>query len=112
MRQAFENYRLFGAPHVAIVTSEAQLGPYGYVDCGAYVANFLLAAESLGVATIAQASIANFSNVVRAHFDIPAERHVVCGISFGYADTEHPVNAFRTERATIAEAIEFRGFGD
>ena len=53
-RQARENFRLFGAPHVAIVTTEAALGVYGAVDCGAYVSNFMLAARSLGVASIAQ----------------------------------------------------------
>jgi hypothetical protein len=47
-KQGLENYRLFGAPHVAIVTSDEALGTYGAVDCGAYVNNFLLAAQSLG----------------------------------------------------------------
>ena len=56
-RQAMENFRLFGAPHVAIVTSEKALGVYGAVDCGAYVNNFMLAARSLGVASIAQAAL-------------------------------------------------------
>jgi nitroreductase len=110
VRQAMENYRLFGAPHVAIVTSEAPLGPYGYVDTGGYVSTFLLAAQSLGVATIAQASIANFSNVVREHFALPASRHVVCAISFGYADTQHPANHFRTTRAPLDEAVSLVGF--
>jgi nitroreductase len=110
VRQAMDNYRLFGAPHVAIITSEAGLGPYGYVDCGAYIATFLLAAHSVGVATIAQASVANFSNIVREHFAIPASRHVVCGISFGYADTEHPVNQFRTTRACLDESVSLIGF--
>src|SRR5690606_8730 len=33
-QQAMENFRLFGAPHVAIITSDAALGTYGAVDCG------------------------------------------------------------------------------
>src|SRR5271157_1700334 len=45
-KQGFENYKLFGAPHVAIITSDEALGTYGVVDCGAYVSNFLLAAQS------------------------------------------------------------------
>jgi nitroreductase len=109
-RQMLENYRFFGAPHVAIITSEARLGPYGYVDCGAYVSNFLLAAASLGVATIAQASVAMYSNVVREHLSIPDTRHIVCAISFGYADDKHPANQFRTERASLDEATDLRGF--
>jgi nitroreductase len=104
-RQARENFRFFGAPHVAIITTAKELGPYALVDCGGYVANFLLAATSLGVATIAQAAIANFSGPVRQHLGIPDERQVVCAISFGLADLDHPVNNFRTERASIDDVV-------
>src|SRR5690606_22640415 len=31
-RQGRENFRLFGAPHVAIITSEEKLATYGAVD--------------------------------------------------------------------------------
>ncbi len=104
-RQGLENFRLFGAPHVAIITSPEPLGPYGAVDCGAYVANFMLAAKSLGVASIAQAALASQSALVRSHFRIPEDRQVVCGISFGYEDLAHPANAFRTRRAPVTEVV-------
>lgn len=104
-RQGMENFRLFGAPHVAIVTSEEPLGTYGAVDCGAYVSTFMLAARSLGVATIAQAALASHSAFVRRHFGLGDDRIVVCGISFGYEDTAHPANGFRTRRAAVAEAV-------
>ncbi|MET7896567.1 nitroreductase [Streptomyces mirabilis] len=109
-RQAFENFRFFGAPHVAIVTSEAALGSYGYLDCGGYLSTFLLAAASLGVATIAQAAIATYSDAVREYFGLPHTRHVVCGVSFGYADPGHPANGFRTDRADVEEVAELHGF--
>jgi nitroreductase len=104
-RQALENYRLFGAPHVAIVTTPDALGVYGAIDCGAYVSNFVLAARSFGVASIAQAALAAYPDVVRKHFGLPSERWVVCGIAFGYADSEHPVNRFRTDRAALDEVV-------
>lgn len=104
-RQGMENFRLFGAPHVAIITSEEPLGTYGAVDCGAYVSTFMLAARSLGVATIAQAALASHSKFVRSHFGIADDRLVVCGISFGYEDTAHPANGFRTRRATVPETV-------
>lgn len=109
-RQALENFRFFGAPHVAIVTSEADLGSYGYVDCGGYVSTFMLAATSLGVASIAQAAVAGYSDAVREHFCLPHTRHVLCAISFGYADPDHPANGFRTERADVKEVADLRGF--
>ena len=103
-RQARENFAFFGAPHVAIVTTEAVLGTYGVLDCGAYVHNFMIAARSLGVASIAQAAIAMRSAFLHDWFDIPADRQVVCGISFGYEDPAHPANGFRTPRAGVADA--------
>ncbi|MGA0565665.1 nitroreductase [Ancylobacter sp. VNQ12] len=103
-RQARENFRLFGAPHVAIVTTNAMLGTYGAVDCGGYVTSFMLAAQALGVTSIAQASLASLSPFVRTHFDIPPDRLILCGISFGYEDAVHPANAFRTERAVACPA--------
>lgn len=104
-RQAMENFRLFGAPHVAIVTSDEALGVYGAIDCGAWVANFILSSQSLGVATIAQGALALHSSFVRRHFGLTDERRVICGVSFGYEDTGHPSNGFRTERATLAQAV-------
>jgi nitroreductase len=101
-RQARENYKLFGAPHVAIITCDEALGIYGAIDCGAYVANFMLAAASLGVATIAQAALSARPQRVRDALGLGADRRVVCGISFGFADMEHPANGFRTSRAEPA----------
>lgn len=104
-RQQLENYRFFGAPHVAILSTDEALGVYGAVDCGAYVGNFMLAAQSEGVATIAQAALAAYPKVFREHLGIPADRLIVCGISFGYADTSHPANQFRTTRADPSDAV-------
>lgn len=110
-RQMAENYRFFGAPHVAIISSDDALTAYGAVDCGGFVANFLNAATALGVATIAQAALTIRSDLVREHFGLPADRRIVCGISFGYADPDHPANGFRTRRAALSEVIRFHDAG-
>lgn len=106
-RQADQNLRFFGAPHVALVTTEALLGTYGVLDCGAFVNNFMLAARSLGVASIAQAAIAYRSRFLRQWFGIPQDRQVVCGISFGWEDASHPANGFRTHRAPMARVVRW-----
>jgi nitroreductase len=106
-KQSLENFRLFGAPHVAIITSDEALGVYGAVDCGGYVSNFMLAAQAMGVASIAQAALAVHSNVIREHLDIGDDRSVVCGISFGYPEMDHPANSYRTRRAALPEAVTF-----
>lgn len=104
-RQALENFRFFGAPHTAIITTDRDLGTYGAIDCGAYVAVLLLAAESLGLGAIAQAAIATVSDAVREFLELPEDRLVVCAVSFGYADDGHPANGFRVGRAAVDQAI-------
>jgi nitroreductase len=108
-KQMLENFRFFGAPHVAIITSDEALGTYGAIDCGGYVGNFMLAAQALGLATIPQAALAGHADVVRKHIGADESRRVVCGISFGYADAAHLANSYRTNRATIPEAVTFIG---
>ena len=105
--QMIQNYQFFGAPHVAIVTTPKELGAYGAVDCGAFVTAFTLAAQGLGVATIAQAAIAGIAPVVRDILSLSADRDILCAISFGYEDKAHPANQFRTKRATAPEAIDW-----
>lgn len=106
--QSFRNFELFDAPHVAILHSEAALGPYGALDCGGFVTAFVLAATSLGVATIAQASVAAYPTFIRNHFALKDNRLILCAISLGYEDADHPANSFRTERATLAEVLDLR----
>ena len=92
---------------MAIVTSDRKLGAYGVLDCGGWVNNFMLAATAHGVATIAQAALAQRSAFLRRWFGIGEDRQVVCGISFGYPDPEHPANRFRTTRAPLPEVVRW-----
>jgi nitroreductase len=106
--QMLRNYALFDAPHVAIISAPAELGPYGAMDSGGFVTAFTLAATALGVATIAQAAIAAYAPLVRDHLDISDDRLVLCAISFGYADQHAPINQFRTERADPTDIIDWK----
>jgi nitroreductase len=106
-KQALENYNFFGAPHVAIIHTDEPLGIYGAIDCGAYVGNFMLAAQALGLGTIPQAALARHSGLIRRHFGLGDSRRVVCGISFGFPDRDHKINGYRTSRASIADTATF-----
>ena len=106
--QALANYRFFGAPHLAVITTHASLGVRSLVDVGAYVAVFLLAAEAMRVAAVAQASIAYRADVIRGQLKLNPDRHVVCGISFGRCNESHPANSYRTTRARVEDIVEFR----
>jgi nitroreductase len=106
--QMLRNYALFDAPHVAIISAPAELGPYGAMDSGGFVTAFTLAATALGVATIAQAAIAAYAPQVRDHLGISDDRLILCAISFGYADQDAPINQFRTERADPTNIIDWK----
>ena len=106
-RQAGQNFSFFGAPHMLVLSSDEPLGIYGTVDCGAWVAQFMLAATSLGVATIAQAAVASWPDILREHLGIAADRTIICGLSFGLEDIAHRANGFRTTRAPIGETTSW-----
>ena len=107
-RQMRENFRFFGAPHLALVTSPVELGGYGMLDCGAFITDFMVAAQASGLASIAQAALAGYAPLLRTTLKMPADRHILCGISFGYRDPAHPANSFRTTRAAVEDVMEWR----
>jgi nitroreductase len=106
-KQALENFRLFGAPHALIVTTERDLGVYGAIDCGLYIGNLLLAAQSLGIGMIPQAALAAYAPLMREFFGIPENRMIVLGASFGYPLADHPANSFRSRRSPIGEVCQW-----
>lgn len=105
MRQMVRNFEFFDAPHVAVITSEADLGTYGAVDCGLWLQSFLLGAQALGLGAAPQAALASYSCFIREYFGLPDHRKVVFGVSFGHPDRTHPINTFRTARAALPDQV-------
>ncbi len=108
-RQTMQNFDLFGAPHMVMLSSPAELGPYGALDCGGFVTAFCIAAQAHGVDTIPQAAVASYAPFIHDYFGIGEDRLVLCAISFGYGDPDHPANAFRTGRAEVTDLVDWRG---
>jgi nitroreductase len=104
-QQALENFRFFGAPHIAVMTCHSSLGERGVLDLGIYMGFFLLAAQSLGIAAIPQAAPSNFANELREIVGVAPEHRIACVITFGHADPAHLVNHYRTDRADLSEAV-------
>lgn len=105
--QMLRNFDLFGAPHLLLVTTEASLGTWGALDCGTWLQTLLLGAQAMGLAAAPQAALAGYAPFFREHFGLPDSRRVVVGVSLGYADTGAPVNAFRTSRAALDDAVRW-----
>ena len=105
-KQTLRNYEFFDAPCVMIITSPEDLGSYGLLDCGAFITALTLAATATGVASIPQAAIAGLAPIVREFLGLSSTRNIVCAVSFGYPDTNSPVNKFRTTRATMQDVVK------
>jgi nitroreductase len=94
------NYNFFEAPVGLIVFIDKGMPKGSWLDMGLFIQNFLLAAESLGLATCAQASFAEYPDTVREILGLEAV-DIVCGIALGYEDLAHPLNSYRTEREPL-----------
>jgi len=105
--QMLRNYAFFDAPHVAIIHSPSELGPYGAMDTGGFVAAFTLAATAMGIASVPQAAIAAYAPLLRRELGIGDDRLILCAISLGFEDRDAPANGFRTARAKVADIIRW-----
>ncbi|WP_434906492.1 nitroreductase [Bradyrhizobium sp. HKCCYLS20291] len=102
-----EELQFFDAPRLALVTTPGGLGHLSTLDCGGYIANFLLAAQAFGVATSILATLADFPDFWREQFALPSDQFILCGIAFGYEDSRHTANRQRTTRAPISQSVKW-----
>jgi nitroreductase len=111
-RQQFaRNYRFFDAPVGVIVTIDRAMGKGCFMDLGMFLMSFLLKVEDMGYSATGIGAMANYASVIEENLGLADDEMVVCGIAIGKADEAHPVNQFRTERASLEEFTSFYGFG-
>ena len=103
------NWQFFDAPHVAIFTMDKYLDIMGAVDLGIYAQTLSLLMQEEGLATCMQGALGQFPGPIRELFQLPEERGVLFGMSFGYADEAAPANGARTDREPLVESAVFLG---
>ena len=80
------NFEFFDAPHVAYVCMAKSFGIGVALDVGMYVQTLMLAMQSRGIASCAQAALRAFPELAAEHLGIPDDEQILCGLSFGYED--------------------------
>ena len=105
--QRARNYNFFGAPVGLVFTISGGLATGSWMDYGGFLQSVMLAARAAGLHSCAQASIAEYPAIIRAHLPVPADHKVVCGMAVGHADPAAAVNGFRTARAAVDEFARF-----
>jgi nitroreductase len=101
------NWSFFEAPHVAIFTMDKYLDIMGAVDIGIYAQTLTLLLKEQGISSCMQGALGQFPGPIREIFELPEERGVLFGMSFGYADEEAPANKARTDRAELGDSVVF-----
>ncbi len=102
-----KNWAFFDAPHVAFFTMDKYLDIMGAVDMGIYAQTLTLLLQEQGISSCMQGALGQFPDPVKAMFELPEERGILFGMSFGYADETAPANAARTEREALESSVVF-----
>jgi nitroreductase len=105
------NLDAFGAPHAAFIFLPPGFGTREAADLGGFVQTFLLALTAAGLGSCAQGALSLYPEVVRAHLGLQPGWQLMCGVAFGYEDTEHPANAARTTREALDILVTRHGGG-
>lgn len=71
------------------------------MDMGIFVQSVMLAATDLGLGSCAQASIADYPDVVSDILGTADDLILAFGLLLGYEDTDAPVNQYRVSRINI-----------
>jgi nitroreductase len=108
--QLARNYDFFGAPVGLFFYLDRSLGPPQWSDVGMYMQTVMLLAREHGLHTCAQEIWSLAPATVGRHLDVPAHLVLFSGMALGHADTAHPVNSLRTERAALDEFAILKGF--
>jgi nitroreductase len=101
------NWAFFDAPHVAIFTLDKYLDIMGAVDIGIYSQTLSLLLQEQGISSCMQGALGQFPQPIRHMFDLPEERGILFGMSFGYADESADANKTRTVREDLEGSVIF-----
>ena len=105
-----QNYEFFGAPVGLFFVIDKGMGHGQWAHMGMFMQSLALAAEERGVQSCMQEAWARMRTPLARHFGLPDNEMIYCGMALGHADMTKPVNALRSDRASVDEIAAFKGF--
>ena len=103
------NFEFFGAPHVAFVFLPEPFGLREAADLGMFAQSLMLSMVAHGLGCIPQTALSFHADQIREALGVDDSDKLLFGISFGYEDTDDPVNRCHTERGVLGDFIHFHG---
>ncbi|HST36313.1 MAG TPA: nitroreductase [Allosphingosinicella sp.] len=107
--QFAKNFDAFGAPVVLFISIPRHFGYPQWAHLGMFMQNVMLLAAERGLATCAQEAWALVHKTVGEVLRLDESRLFYCGVALGFADPDHPINGWRTERVPIEDFARFAG---
>jgi nitroreductase len=107
LRQFAKNLQGFGAPMVLFFTIDRAMGQNQWAHLGMFMQTVMLLSVEEGLHTCPQEAWSAFHSAVAECIGLPEEQMFYCGMAIGYADLDHPVNRWRTERAPLEDIARF-----
>lgn len=103
-----KNFSFFGAPIELFFFCEPSLGNGAILDCGMFIQNVMLVAQTFGLSACLQRSVVHYPQQVKEILgDKYTHKMLLTGMALGYPDTSAPENNYRTERAPLEQFVDF-----
>jgi nitroreductase len=101
------NFRFFDAPHVAFLFLPEPFGLREACDLGMYAQTLMLSMVAHGLVCCPQTALSFQADLVRKTLDIDSSNKLLFGISFGFEDTDNPINNCQTDRGALSDLVHF-----
>lgn len=102
------NLEFFDAPHACLLfMPDLYDGVRVAGDVGMFAQTFLLSLTAHDLTGVPQTLLGFYADAVREVLGIDESMKMLFGISFGYADSESPVNRYRTDKAAADENVTY-----
>lgn len=101
------NFTFFDAPHVAFFYLPAEFGLREACDLGMFAQTVMLGLVNEGLGSCPQTALGFHAGTIKETLDIPDDRKLMFGLSFGYPKMNEPVNECVTDRANFSDLVIF-----
>jgi len=105
--QWLANYRAFDAPVMLLFFIDPEMETGSFLDYGMFIQSVMLAAMEEGLASCAQAALAEYPDIVKQSLNYNADAKLICGMALGYEDLGADVNQYRTAREPVANFTQY-----
>ena len=99
----------YGAPTAIIICIDDCFPKSRFLDVGIVLAYLLLIAHEYNLSTCPIGLIVAYENEIKEFLNIPDNKLVAVGVAIGYADSNNPINRYKSSRESPEAFINWRG---